>query len=484
MYWCAIYPVDVIKSAMMTDVLPRDQRQIICTKKLSAFCLVLYRFNKFVRRFSKVQSYNQMLITQSQVMLQAFLNIQRINIPKYLNLYQSTNPIRNYCQQQTKKFELKVLRRDLLKSKVPLDLYLSKSLPTETKSKLKACIKLGHVAVNGVCCTGIHKWLQSGDIVSITIPPELKQFSVSPLQADLDIVFEDEDLIVLNKAAGMSIHGGFANTEPTVIGALLHYMQVEASEQIKQGYQVGTDEDVEEVKEETIEVKDRIYPRIVHRLDRGTTGLMVIAKKHQIAKHLIQQFKQHKIRRSYLSILVGCPKRDEGKITTRIGSHPQISDKMTTYPLNRKEGREALSQFYLLESLADNQASLVEWQLGSGKKHQIRVHAAYMGFPVLGDEKYGDNWKSVKKMSKGRKKRKEVVLEVLRLLRAPALHSQTLQFEHPIRQEKMSFRQEAPEIFQMVIEKLRVIDYLNKMNKQQQTTHENQNDQSDAFVPT
>eukprot|EP01024_Parvocaulis_polyphysoides_P010958 TRINITY_DN13868_c0_g1_i1.p3 TRINITY_DN13868_c0_g1~~TRINITY_DN13868_c0_g1_i1.p3 ORF type:complete len:216 (-),score=28.75 TRINITY_DN13868_c0_g1_i1:286-933(-) len=190
---------------------------------------------------------------------------------------------------------------------------------------------------------------------------------------------------------------------------------------------------------------------------------MVVAKRYIAAKQLMQQFKQHKIRRSYLSILVGCPRREKGKITTRIGVHPTMPDRMTTYAMNRKEGKDAFSQFFFNEGLADNCASLVEWQLGSGRKHQVRVHAEYIGFPLLGDDRYGDTQKAIKKISKGRKERKDVILQVLKLLRRPALHSSTLQFEHPSRQEIVTFKKEPPPNFQGAVKLLKSINNAKEM---------------------
>eukprot|EP01026_Neomeris_dumetosa_P073811 TRINITY_DN7630_c0_g1_i6.p3 TRINITY_DN7630_c0_g1~~TRINITY_DN7630_c0_g1_i6.p3 ORF type:complete len:158 (-),score=37.09 TRINITY_DN7630_c0_g1_i6:351-824(-) len=117
-----------------------------------------------------------------------------------------------------------------------------------------------------------------------------------------------------------------------------------------------------------------------------------------------------------------------------------------------------IDQFYLIEKLADKEASLVEWWLGSGRKHQIRVHAAYTGFPLFGDDRYGEYWKGVKKMSKGRKQRRKSILEALDLLHRPALHAQFLQFEHPTRQEIVTFRKEPPDDFLAAIDILRSID--------------------------
>jgi len=289
---------------------------------------------------------------------------------------------------------------------VRIDAYLAGALEDMSRSYIKKLIDESQVTVNGKIVKANHK-LKAEDEIEITIPDPIK-LDVLPEKIDLDIVYEDNDIVVVNKPKGMVVHPATGNYTGTLVNALLAHCE-------------GSLSDINGV----------IRPGIVHRIDKDTTGILVVAKSNAAHEGLSEKLKVHDIERVYTAICEGVIKEEKGTIDAPIGRHPVDRKKMA---VNTKNGRHAVTHFTVLERFKN--ATLIEARLETGRTHQIRVHMSYIGHPLLGDEVYGRKTQNYK-------------------LQGQVLHATVLGFEHPISGEYMEFRTELPEYFEQLIEKLR-----------------------------
>jgi 23S rRNA pseudouridine1911/1915/1917 synthase len=287
-----------------------------------------------------------------------------------------------------------------------------------SRTRLKALILAGQVAMNG--CTirdpGIH--VNAGAQITIAVPPP-EPAEPTPEEIPLAIVYEDDEIIVIDKPAGLVVHPAAGNWTGTLVNALVAHCGASLSG-----------------------VGGVRRPGIVHRLDKDTTGLMVVAKTDRAHRALAAQFADHgrsgPLQRGYLAFVWGVPDRPRGTITKPIDRHPHARDKMAV----RENGREAVTHWAVVESYrglsGDNVASLIECRLETGRTHQIRVHLASIGHPVLGDEVYSTGYKT-KATLLGQAGR-----EPLARLERQALHAYLLGLEHPVNREYVEFRSELP----------------------------------------
>lgn len=291
-----------------------------------------------------------------------------------------------------------------------LDLYLSRWLESTSRSYLQKLIKDGHVTINGEVITVKNVKLKPGDEVSLNMPlPEKLQ--VEPEDLPIDIVYEDDQLLVINKASGMVVHPAPGNQSGTLVNALMFHCGDRLSS-----------------------INGVARPGIVHRLDKDTSGLMMIAKTDLAHQALAQELKAHKSIRKYVAIVFGVMPNDTGKIDAPIGRDPKNRLRMAVVP----GGKTAVTHYTVLRRFKGY--TLVECRLETGRTHQIRVHLKSIGYPVAGDPLYGI---------------KTSFFE----LDGQMLHAKTLGFTHPVTHQMMIFDSELPDAFTAMVDFLERRDY-------------------------
>jgi 23S rRNA pseudouridine1911/1915/1917 synthase len=298
-----------------------------------------------------------------------------------------------------------------------LDRVLAARIPALSRSRLKALILDGQVKVAGRTIRDPNTSVKSGDSVTVTLPapePAKPAGEVIPL----NIVYEDDSLIVIDKPAGLVVHPAAGHAKGTLVNALIAHCGASLS-------------GIGGVKR----------PGIVHRLDKDTTGLMVVAKTDQAHRALSAQFANKAksgIERGYLALVWGAPSRPKGTIDAPLDRHPKARDKRAV----RDGGRPAVTHWEALERYAGTDgkpiASLLACTLETGRTHQIRVHLAYIGHPILGDATYGTGFKTKAALLPS------AARAALEALGRQALHAYRLGFEHPVSGENMNFRSELP----------------------------------------
>ena len=288
-----------------------------------------------------------------------------------------------------------------------IDQWLSGQLPHISRSRLQKLIKDGKVEVNEQVCRSKKLKLVAGDRISLTIPPTEK-LNIQSEAIPLDIIYEDTELIIINKAAGMVVHPAPGHYQGTLVNALLHHCDNLAG--------IGGVE----------------RPGIVHRLDKDTTGAIVVAKSDRAHHHLQNQIKAKTARREYWGIVYGNPREEKGKIDLPIGRHPVERKKMAVV---EKGGRNAITHWEVKERLGNY--TLMEFILETGRTHQIRVHSSYIGHPLVGDTVYGSN-RSIGVNLSGQ-----------------VLHARKLTLIHPLSEEIIGAIAPLPEDFTKLLSVLR-----------------------------
>jgi 23S rRNA pseudouridine1911/1915/1917 synthase len=290
-----------------------------------------------------------------------------------------------------------------------IDRYLSQHLSDLSRSRIQQLIEQGHVQVNDTICTSKKVTVQSGDRISITIP-EAKPLDLQPEAIPLDVLYEDDSLIIINKPAGLVVHPAAGHESGTLVNALLAHCTNLAG--------IGGVQ----------------RPGIVHRLDKDTTGAIAIAKTDQAHQHLQAQLKAKTAQREYLGVVYGAPSTDRGTIDQPIGRNPVDRKKMTILPVD-KGGRTAITHWQVRERLGNY--TLIYFQLETGRTHQIRVHSAHMGHSLVGDSVYGSG-RSVGVNLPGQ-----------------ALHAWRLRLQHPVSGEWIEAIAPLPPAFITLLDVLR-----------------------------
>jgi 23S rRNA pseudouridine1911/1915/1917 synthase len=291
-----------------------------------------------------------------------------------------------------------------------LDQFLANQLPDESRSQIQIWIRKGYVTVNGECVKTGYR-VREKDAVAIKVP-SLPPDQPFPEEISLDILYEDPDLAVLNKPAGMVCHIGAGVRSGTLVNALLHRMG-------------------------SLSTGDPARPGIVHRLDKFTSGVMLIAKNPLSHRLLSQQFKSRQIRKEYIALVHGVPSPSVGTIDQPIGRDPQNRIKMST---RARHKRSAITHYSVKESFGF--VSLLDVRIETGRTHQIRVHLAHKGHPIVGDTLYGGN----RSLSLSRPSIHAVKIQ------RPFLHSSKLSFRHPRSDEFLSFQAPLPQELQDFLE--------------------------------
>ena len=267
-----------------------------------------------------------------------------------------------------------------------LDKWLAQQLSEMSRSWLQKLIESGAVTVNHQACTNKKTKLKAGDIVSLSIP-EPEKLDLKAEDIPLEVLYEDEHLIIVNKPVGMVVHPAPGHYSGTLVNALLYHCNNLSG--------IGGVE----------------RPGIVHRLDKDTTGAMVVAKSDRAHQHLQAQIKAKTARREYWAIVSGSPSADSGTVNQPIGRHRKDRKKMAITPVDRG-GREAVTHWEVIERLGNY--TLMRFLLSTGRTHQIRVHSTYLGYPIVGDRTYGSGG-SIKVNLTGQ-----------------ALHAYRLTLKHPV----------------------------------------------------
>jgi 23S rRNA pseudouridine1911/1915/1917 synthase len=297
-----------------------------------------------------------------------------------------------------------------------LDAWLARQVPDLSRARIQALIADGHVLVAGQAARPALR-LRGGEQVGLTLPAPAAA-APGPEDIPLRVVHQDADLLVVDKPAGLVVHPGAGAASGTLVNALLHHVR------------------------DLSGVGGVLRPGIVHRLDKGTSGLLVVAKNDAAHQALVGQFAGRTVEKRYLALVLGVPRARQGTVDAAIGRDPADRKKMS---VRSRRGREARSSWALVESF--DGAALLEVGIHTGRTHQIRVHLASLGHPVAGDATYGGTRTPSSRSSAAR--------AALGSLERPALHAARLTFDHPRSGERCAFESPLPEDLAAVIRALR-----------------------------
>ena len=306
---------------------------------------------------------------------------------------------------------------------IRLDKYITSFVQNATRNKVQKAIKEGFVMVNGKCEKSSYI-MQPGDKIEITLPNPPPQ-EAKPEKMDLDILYEDDDIIIVNKPADLVVHPAYANWTGTLVNGLLYHTKQELSK----------------ADQETLR------PGIVHRLDKDTSGVLVVAKNETAHHKLAKQFSEKTAKRKYWALVWGNPP-DEGTVNEYVGRSPKDRKIMTVLPEGK--GKKAITHFRKLESF--DHLALLEIELETGRTHQIRVHMQHINHYVFGDKTYGGD--SVR-YGPNTGSRKAMFNNMFAKMPRQALHAKTLGIVHPATDEYMEFESELPENFTEILNTLR-----------------------------
>lgn len=285
---------------------------------------------------------------------------------------------------------------------IRIDLYLSNEIENISRSRIQKLIDNQNITVNGNHINKNYK-IKTGDIIDVFVPDAV-ELDIKPENIDLDIIYEDNSVIVINKKKGMVVHPAPGHYSGTLVNALLYHCKGNLSG-----------------------INGILRPGIVHRIDKDTSGILVIAKNDMAHKFLASQLAQHSMTRIYNAIVFNNLKQDRGTINCPIGRHHIERKKMS---VTNKNSKQAITHYKVIERFG--KFNLIELKLETGRTHQIRVHMSFIGYPLLGDTVYGSKKQPFN-------------------LNGQALHAKVLGFIHPETKEYMEFESELPEYFQNLI---------------------------------
>jgi 23S rRNA pseudouridine1911/1915/1917 synthase len=308
-------------------------------------------------------------------------------------------------------------------SLIRIDKFLIDRLPNVTRTKIQDGIHSGFVKVNEKTIKPNYK-IHPNDVITVSLPEPPRDSDVKPENIPLNIVFEDEHILIVNKPAGMVVHPAYQNWSGTLVNALAYHFQ-----------------NLPEMK------GNEGRPGLVHRIDKDTSGLLVIAKTEMAMTSLAKQFFDHSIERTYQAIVWGVPDPPEGTINVNVGRSLKDRRVTTAFP-EGDFGRTAITHYKLLRDL--RYVSLIECRLETGRTHQIRAHMKYLHHPIFNDETYGGN-----EVVKGTMftKYKQFVENCFKVIPRQALHAKTLGFVHPATHKFIQFDSELPTDFVEVLDK-------------------------------
>jgi 23S rRNA pseudouridine1911/1915/1917 synthase len=295
----------------------------------------------------------------------------------------------------------------------------------QSRNRIQNAAEAGSILVNGKVVKSSYR-VKPMDEISLVLPYPKRELEITPENIPLNIVFEDEYLIVVNKPAGMVVHPAYGNYSGTLINALLYHFK-----------------DLKELS------GDPVRPGLVHRIDKNTSGLLLIAKNEFALTHLAKQFFEKTTQRKYIALVWGEPEKEAGTITGHVGRSQKDRKVMDVYP-DGSYGKPAITHYKIIEPLG--YVTLIECQLETGRTHQIRVHFKHIGHPLFNDAEYGGD-----RIMKGTtfSKYKQFIDNCFELLPRQALHAKSLGFIHPVTKQHLHFESELPDDIKNVIEKWR-----------------------------
>jgi 23S rRNA pseudouridine1911/1915/1917 synthase len=306
-----------------------------------------------------------------------------------------------------------------------IDKYLSARIESTSRTRIQNAANAGNILVNNKPAKPNYK-VKPGDIVQIVLPTPPREIELIPENIPLNIVYEDEDVVVVNKEPGMVVHPAYGNYKGTLVNALMwHFKDLPL-------FQTG-----------------ELRPGLVHRIDKNTSGILVIAKNELSLNRLSKQFYDRTTDRKYIALIWGSPRPPEGTITGNVGRNTRNRKIMQVFP-DGSQGKTAITHYKVMEEFG--YVSLVECKLETGRTHQIRVHFSFIRHPLFNDDEYGGD-----QILKGTTftKYQQFVKNCFKILQRQALHAKSLAFDHPVTGKRLSFDSELPEDMQKVIEKWR-----------------------------
>lgn len=309
---------------------------------------------------------------------------------------------------------------------IRIDKFLSEKISDISRNQVQNACKANEITVNGETIKANYK-IKPGDKISYKMPYPDREIELIPQDIPIDIVYEDDSLAVINKPPNMVVHPAYGNYTGTLVNALMFYFK--------------------DLPQREDALFDR--PGIVHRIDKHTTGLLVVAKTDMALSNLMSQFFHKTTERKYWALVWGNLKEDEGTITNYLGRSPKDRKVITVFD-NETDGKLAITHYKVLERFRI--MTLVECQLETGRTHQIRVHMKHIGHPLFHDLEYGGDKILFGSNTANYKK---FIQNCFELIPGQALHAKTLGFTHPVTQERMTFNSSLPENFEIIIDKLR-----------------------------
>lgn len=323
-------------------------------------------------------------------------------------------------------FEHHHLIADVGQDLLRIDKFLMDRIANVSRNRLQNIAKAGNLMVNGKAVKSNYK-VHPKDDISIVLPYPVRETTLIPENIDIEIAYEDDDLIIVNKPANMVVHPGFGNYSGTLMNALVYHF-------------------------DNLPQRDDFYgrPGLVHRLDKHTTGLLVVAKTEYALTHLSKQFFDRTSDRRYYALVWGDLADNEGTITGAIGRSQKNRKVFTVYDADNEYGKHAVTHYKVIERF--RYVTLVECKLETGRTHQIRVHFNHIGHPLFHDLEYGGD-----KILKGTTftKYKQFIENCFKLLPGQALHAKTLGITHPTSGKRLDFSSELPESMELLLEKWR-----------------------------
>ncbi|MCC2546121.1 RluA family pseudouridine synthase [Hymenobacter sp. BT175] len=315
------------------------------------------------------------------------------------------------------------IRADRGQELLRLDKFLQNRLPNASRTKVQNAVRANAVQVNGKPVKSNYR-VKPLDVITVTLPEPPREFKVIPEPMDLDIRYEDEALLIVNKPAGLVVHPAFGNWNGTLVNGLAYHLN-----------NLPTGRNGE------------IRPGLVHRIDKDTSGLLVIGKTEWAMTHLSQQFFHHTIERTYLALVWGIPKAEQGTIIGHIGRSLKDRKVQAVYPAG-EQGKHAVTHYKVLETF--KHVSLLQCNLETGRTHQIRAHMKHIGHPLFSDATYGGD-KALYGQRTGAYN--SFVENAFKLMPRQALHAKSLGFIHPDTGQRLHFEAELPDDFSAVLAK-------------------------------
>ena len=335
--------------------------------------------------------------------------------------------VENDDNEEEELFEHHHIIADVGQELLRIDKFLMDRIPNVSRNRLQKIAKDGNLLVNGKAVKSNYK-VHPQDDISVVLPYPVRETKLVPEDIPIDIVYEDDDLVIVNKPADMVVHPGFGNYSGTLLNGLVYHFD----NLPKRGDYYGR-------------------PGLVHRLDKHTTGLLVVAKTEQALTHLSRQFFDRTSERRYYALVWGDLKEEEGTIIGKIGRSKKNRKVFIVYEDDEEYGKHAVTHYKVVERF--RYVTLIECKLETGRTHQIRVHLKHIGHPLFHDLEYGGD-----KIIKGTTftKYKQFIDNCFKLIPGQALHAKTLGITHPVSGEWLHFDSELPENFKLLLEKWRI----------------------------